>query len=104
MPPVRLEVRDYILDDLAFAPKGHINEEVGVEVVAKQFDHETRWGLVYLLVLRDLVDGSLWGFWCEEPATELQEGMDAWERNDYGDAGWLGFPVIETTTVIYKEA
>lgn len=45
------------------------------EPVAKQFVSDHRWSTTYLIVYKDDTD-ALWGFYYDEPATEMQEGQD----------------------------
>jgi hypothetical protein len=53
-------------------------------VVHREFVDETRWGNIYEVIFRH--DGMFWKVHYQEPATELQEGMDTWFEEDEVEA------------------
>lgn len=72
----------------------------GEDQIAKQFVAEHRWSNTFLIVFER--DGELWGFYYDEPATEMQEGNDPF---DYDDPVSV-FPIIgkEVTKIVYEKA
>lgn len=72
------------VDDATWLAWEHGNDEADLTFVAKEFLDNGRWASNYLVVFEQ--KGKLWGFDYADPATELQEGMDALDRFiDYND-------------------
>jgi hypothetical protein len=69
----------------------------GIEVVQQEIDGQTRWGIVFVVVVKRISDGTFWRAFYEEGATENQEG-------DYDDDIEFNqvYPVEKTVTV-YEE-
>lgn len=69
----------------------------GLNLVAIQFESEHRWYNRKLVVFTQ--DGDLWGFYYDEPATEVQEGMDVFEAIPVPVYPVMG---VKETRIVYE--
>lgn len=55
----------------------------GVKVVSDETIEHNRWTLTHRLIFRtdDMPENTAWCVYYDEPATEMQEGIERWTRN-----------------------
>jgi hypothetical protein len=69
----------------------------GIEAVQHEIDGQTRWGIVFMVVVKLKSDGTFWKGLYEEGATELQEGG----YDD--DIEFIQVYPVEKTVTVYEE-
>ena len=69
----------------------------GIEAVQHEIDGQTRWGIVFMVVVERISDGTFWKGFYEEGATELQEG--GYDE----DINFVQVYPVEKTVIVYEE-